>query len=359
MQAGQRIKQKGAVLLMTLSVILLLSVALMKTFENRSIEMAHLENISSTFKARMAARSGFRILLQIIQDKSLFGVTQVLSTMPESFSIEMPGLEGELSGIKIEPIDHKFNLYWTFRSSSIDESSYTLSIFTNLVNQIYLDRTNKSSSSIELSKEEIAPVMADIFDWQDPNEDPDVVNEEYGTEQYPQQEGFYKIKNKNFDILSELKLIPKFQNLKLTSTEIRKNFKIIQPSEKSFINVNIATKDEIVEFLKRFEDVDGYQSLFQSENLPKLLSSELGIARKYENYENLFNVLNQELSGSDAIGTKNKPTFFKIKSEYISIQYKVHIKKTTLRVRSIVELKYKSETSFDISGFTIHQFRVI
>lgn len=335
----------------------------MKTFENRSIEMAHLESTRSTFKARLAARSLFRLFLKGIQEKGFFYTHQALLQVPKEIALPIPGLDGELSGLEIVPIDHKFNLYWWFRSSSISESTYALSIFTNIINQIKDDRKKDSRASSKLTKEEIAPVVADIYDWQDKDGTPNLVNEEYGIEEYSQEDILFQVKNRNFDILAELKLVPKFQNLKITSKEIDQHFKVNFNKDKSFVNVNIATKEEILEFLKRFEGVDGYDSLFEDENLRKLLSKkELGI-RKYETYDSLFEDLNEALSGSangiDAIGTSAEPTFFKIKSDYISIQYKVHMNQTTLRVKAIVEITYKSADSFDISSFTIHQFRII
>lgn len=367
-------KAEGAVLLMTLSIILLLSIALMKTFENRSMEMAHLSTIRSTFRARMLARSAFRGILQGLQENGFFYVHQFLAQYPTKIPIPIPGLDGEISDVKIHPIDHKFNLHWTnFRGNSSD-ASYTLAIFTNLINQIKKNKT-QTSLSTELEREEVAPVIAAIYDWKDKDEDPNLINDEYGIEQYTAENNLFQIKNRDFDVLSEVKLIPKFQELKLTSAEVEKSFKVVSDTSKSFINVNTATNKEIQKFLKRFEDVETYAPLYENrDDIVKRIGTDESnpggnfFSRKYDKKSTLFSDLNDILeesgnSSSDILGSSENINFFKLKSKYLSIRYKVHVNNTTLRVQSVVELDYKNRTSssesFDISKITIHHFYIL
>ncbi len=57
----------GIALIMTLSIILFMSIALMRTFENRNVEVALLENTIRRFQAESISRSVLRAILIAIK----------------------------------------------------------------------------------------------------------------------------------------------------------------------------------------------------------------------------------------------------------------------------------------------------
>ncbi|MBU3915159.1 hypothetical protein KKA14_06455, partial [bacterium] len=103
---------RGVALLMSLSIILLLSIALMKTFESRSVEVAHLENSLQRFQAETLSRSIYRAILIAIKTKGLVSIVQNKKSW---FGIPFPLQETQYFQLnEIRPIDHCFNLNWKF-----------------------------------------------------------------------------------------------------------------------------------------------------------------------------------------------------------------------------------------------------
>lgn len=362
-------RQKGAVLLMTLSVILLLSLALMKTFEKRSLEMAHLKNSQTTFQAEMAARSALRFLLKETKNQGVESILNFLSSTPEETQIELEAINASLSDIRIEPLDDRLHLRSIIGNINGSEN---LQIFTNLINQILQDRLRKDRSALNQSvtEKEVSEIIADINDWNDKDILPNIVNEEYGTEQYPTKSQTFQVKNRNYDVVSELKLLPKLQSLHLTSNELNRYFRVIpkkvvsgvnNTEADSTINVNMASEDQIIKFLERFENSGDFDLLFaERENIAKKLTEGREGFPKYKNYTDLYKDLD-EISDrlSDLYGTREDPKLFKIESTFIAIHFTLTVDSMPFQVRSIVEIEYLNTKTYNISRFTLHQFQIL
>ena len=112
--------------------------------------------------------------------------------------------------------------------------------------------------------DELHPVMSAINDWIDGDREQDSVflND---FEQYPQLDLGYDIKNRAFDRLSELKLIPPFQDLKFSNEDIKKLFRVFDGDE--FIDINLAEFSEIEDFLERYKDIEKYPNVYDNRTL--------------------------------------------------------------------------------------------
>ncbi len=348
-------KRSGVAMIVTLTILLMLSVALMKTFESRSVEVAHLSNDIHRFQAESLARSLFRATLSSIQQEGLFSVQNVLSLMTKGEN-SFPFENGFCSDFTLTPIDYRFNLNKLFSPQTPDHAI----IFFNIIQDILAQSADENRAAFNLSDYDIFPVLSAINDWRDTDDFPD---EEYqeGIEQYPLDELAFEVKNSSFDVLSELKLIPRFKDLNLTDHELHSFFRVKGAEE--FIDINLASQNEIVNFLSLYREVEGYETVYDYRNeIAEVAKQDIPLSGepKYPltvDTKNSSSQWRQDLESINIITlTSNEQDLFKAKTNHLEISYVVTVGNINLRLNSIVKLNYSSDEEDKIERFDILSF---
>ncbi|MCP4753189.1 MAG: hypothetical protein GY866_20050 [Proteobacteria bacterium] len=351
---------RGVALLMALSVILVLSTALMKTFENRAVEVVHFQNTLQRFQAETLARSVFRAILIAIKEKGLIFVVNSQKKMP---GVSLPIQDGTFQIHEIESLDHRFNLNYRFKSDGPRAS-----VFSNIVER----RPREENEPDDVFQEDIHAAMSAINDWTDTDDDQD---QEflYDFEQYPQEEPAFEVKNQVFNRLSELKILPPFRKLGLSTEYLEENFRVHGGEEK--IDINLAEPGDVKAFLERYENVEGYQAAYDNRELLDEIAT--GGEEEEEEEEETLGLPSSEprfpppLGRNSNWGLKlyavglwsllNAPgqkTPFSARTEYLAIRYSIQVDRITIVVKSIVHLLYRSSKSTEIKGIEILRFSI-
>ncbi len=345
---------RGVALLMSLSVVLLLSIALMKTFEKRSLEVAHLGHNLDRFQAENLLRSGLKLILFSIKKAGLVTVNVYLEQLKQ---IEFPVGNGTMKIQEITPVDHRFNL-----NKKIGQNDPRVSVFRNMVS------ISKAASNEYnyLSGDSANEALSAIIDWTDTNDTRDEVFL-YDSEQYPQEEPAFSVKNREFDRLSEVRLLPAFRNLGFKPEFLEQNFRVTKGggSEES-IDVNLSREADMRLFLKRYKDVDGYSNVSANqEEILRLIMAERSaqsgnMSAGFTPVDPAFPVKDFTRRWNDQLVAEGfnlkeaEKKLFKPSSTYLFIHYQVNVGRVTLNIRSMVEVIYVDvKKNLDISKLTI------
>ncbi|NQU63647.1 MAG: hypothetical protein HQ517_05105, partial [SAR324 cluster bacterium] len=241
-------RSQGVALLMSLSVILLLSITLMKTFEKRSVEVAHLGNNLDRFQTESLSRSVFKVILISIKER---GLGTLLGNQGYWKGIDFPIANGTFRILEVSPIDYRYNLN---KKIKIDDPH--IKIFSNLVT-LYRESVERSDY---LSEENIFEALSATIDWADRDQEMDEIFR-YDSEQYYREEPSFSVKNRDFERLSEVKLLSAFRTLGMTNDYIEKNFRVMGQFDE-YIDVNLIEKDQIEQFLMRYQGVEKFATLY-------------------------------------------------------------------------------------------------
>lgn len=354
-------KTKGVALLMSLSVILLLSVALMKTFENRTVETVHLSNSLQRFQAETYSRSVFRAILIAVRTKGLVFV-QKNQTGWKGFPLPID--DGQYFQIEeIKPVDHLLNLNRRFRSSGAEPT-----IFLNIVNRI---KGKDDPLYIEKEVDEIYPIVSAINDWIDT----DAFQDEeflYNNEEYYDEKPEFLVKNRAFDRLAEIKLLPPFRELGFSWQEIEENFRIFPGNQ--WIDINLATSEEMETFLEQFQGTPQYPNLYSYQSaIAGLLSTkddelveeegEGGFLDPKPRFAPPITGRNSQwrtaLSAEGVVLNENEHDFFNVITEHLSISFSVTVQRVTITTEALVKVTYMNPgKSLDIKGFEILSYKM-
>jgi hypothetical protein len=352
---------------MALSVIMLLSIALVKTFENRTIETVHLANSLQRFQAETLSRSIFRALLLTVKTKGLLFVEKNRLLWQ---GVPVPLNDGQYFQIKeIKPIDHLFNLNRKFLEK---EKDLWPVVFANIVNRYKLAQDPLAP---ETTTDDVKPILSAINDWTDPDDDPDT-EFLYNNEAYRDAIPEFLVKNRGLDRLSELKLLPAFQELGFKEVVLKNKFRIFpveNDSNKQFIDINLAAPEEVEQFLEQFENVEKYPNLFDSRTaISGILEArdeelaeqqgEGGILDPKSRFSSLARGSQWETKLEQAGVKLNAETgeneFFSTRTKLVAISFSVTVLRVTINTEAIVETDYESTTdnNLNIKSFTILQY---
>ncbi|PCI29590.1 MAG: hypothetical protein COB67_03700 [SAR324 cluster bacterium] len=340
--------KRGVALLMTLSVILLLSIALMKTFESRTVEVKHLENNLNYFRAVTLSRSSFRLLLTFIQETGVYSLSQYAKQfqgMP--IPLEDLGEDITISNLKVESLDHRF--YLNQRLESGKERAIALQ---SLIEHI---KTKESEgAAFYLSDEQVPNFMSAVNDWVDFDSELDrKIDYGSGGEDYSEASPSFNVKNREFEYLSEVKLLPSFQQLELTNQQLLTYFRVFKRSTEpqESIDINLASTQEIIDFLAIYEALspriyNNRQEIAARAKEQDTAGSQYSLEAKYEGdiitYRN--NAWDPKLEG--IIGpnlTSKERELFSFRTSLLSIQYDFYAGRTGIRVQATLELSYTKD----------------
>lgn len=346
---------QGVALLMSLSVILLLSVALMKTFEKRSLEVAQLGHNLDRFQAENLSRSGLKLILYAIRKAGLVTMNAYLTQLKE---IDFPVGNGTMKILEITPIDHRFNLNVKINR----EDDPRVSVFSNLVS---MSRALQEDLSY-LSQENTNEALSAIIDWIDIDDTRDEIFL-YDAEMYPHEEPAFEVKNREFDRLSEVRLLPTFRNLGMKPGFLENHFRVSDNSETEFVDVNLTSLEVIRQFLKRYEDVEGYPHMLQhQEEILQIIESRrmAGIEVSTDGFTPVEAVFpakefqrdwNLDLENIGINLNEKEKDLFKPYSNNLFIHYRVTVGVVTLSIRSMVQVSYRDPNK----TLDIDQLRVL
>lgn len=360
-----RQSRSGIALLMTLSVILILSIALMKTFESRSVETAHLANNLHRFQAETLSRSVLRSVLVAIKTKGMVFVNQNKMMWQ---GVPFPINNDQYFQIReIIPLDHLLNLNQRFRPDDPWPQ-----VFANILNTI---RAKQDPLYTEIEASDVHPVLAAINDWIDSNTDPDdqFVLDDY--EEYYESQPEFSVKNAGLDRLSEVKLIPSFRELKLSQEEIQDNFRVFaidKDSEKIFIDVNLATASELTRFIDLFKNSKKHPTVYDSkETLLEIVANrddELGYSssnavldpdpRFGHPIADSGSSWREALDSAGVVFKTDELDLFSGRSKHLRIAYSLNVADVIVVTTAIVEILYEGQKSTKIKGFEIISLRI-
>ncbi|MBU2644188.1 general secretion pathway protein GspK [bacterium] len=354
----QRGGSRGVALLMSLSVILLLSIALMKTFERRSAEVAHLGANLDRFQAESLSRSGLKVILNAIREQGLFTIITNRSLWQ---GIDVPIGNGTFQIVKITPIDHRFNL--NVDISRFDDPRIT--VFKNMVkisDALSADYNYRSGDNP-------SEALSAIIDWTDMDQmGEQVFYNDF--EQYYREEPPFHVKNRDFDRLSEVRLLPAFRSLGFTADFLEQNFRVVGQDDE-YIDVNLTGKDEMARFLSRYDTVEGFATAYSRLNdiLDLIMEQRSPVQQEVSSdpvkmtvpfqAENFKRDWSEKLKVIGIEESDKIIDLFRPYSQHLFIQYQVRVGQATVIIRSNVQVDYVDKLkNLDISGLTILSFRM-
>lgn len=359
--------RSGMVLLLALTVILLMSVALMKAFENKTIEVAHLRNNAQTFQAETLSRSVLKVILLILKENNLVRVIGNRSL----WEGQIFPLEGVASGFfeitELRPMDHLFNLN---RKISTANGPARSTEFNNLVNIL---KKEIDVDSLAISSGETEEALSAMIDFTDVDIDMDSVFM-YDHESYPGEEPEFEVKNQLLDRVSEIKLIPAVKALGILDTERYKDyFRASGDSSQETIDVNLAQPGEIESFLARFEGIPEYAEVYDQRGRIDAIATETDETTPEENLiagiKNLnprfpvsgFNRQNslwlESLRTAGINLNQNEIKLFKPTTEYLRIRYSLYVGEVRQLAEALIQLRY-AQNKHVIQGITVISFDV-
>jgi len=342
-------KQKGMALLMTLSILVILSFALAKSFEDRALERRHLEVSTARFQVENLGRSVLRGLIQGIRKAGYWEVANSprgIARIPDGAIVPLSDKAG-VSRIRLRSLDHLFNLRQIYKPQSTQAR-----LFEATLNQIFKDR---GTAYFGPNPEE---VMSAINDYQDPDSEPDK-HFPYGAEQYPNAKPSFVVKNAPFDLLSEVKVLPPFQQLRLSQKELEAHFRVAGHLEAQ-LDANGATEAEISAFIDQFEPVGPpYQNLGRlKDDLITILTKKdpMGLEPYFDHpFARRGNsVFEQELTTLGLLGqlTREEKDLFEGTPTLIQIDFQIHYQSLVRRVKCILELTHADRSKGKIPAVT-------
>jgi hypothetical protein len=347
---------------MSLSIILLLSIALMHSFENRSLEIQQLKNSRNFFQASVKARTAFRILLTSIEKGGVFGFHYLNKEKILSKIINVLLDNVVISDLKINSLDHHFEISKVIRTKPVNRQK----LLENLLRQTKQDPNDPTFSAIEDTA--ITNFTDSLTDWVDA----DMIDSGSGGEDYPDANPLYTVKNRYIDYLEELRLLPSFRELGLSGQEIKDNFRAsyrLKDSVKEAIDINLASKEEIVFFLKRYQDSDRYPNIDDStsegiadevvkgqENFIKELKQG-NFSTKYP-WEGKINGRSEWLKSLPVELKPDERELFSFRTHLLRIEYSLSIGQNSVSVESVLYLGYKDNKSNDLKAIEILTFKL-
>ncbi|MDT8446027.1 MAG: hypothetical protein RRB13_03890 [bacterium] len=340
-------RRPGMALLLTLTLLLILSIALAKSFEDRALERRHLEAQEAKFQMENTARSVLRGLIQVLRSVGYWQVAvgpMGLKRIPAGAVVPLG--EGGVSNLTITPMDQRFNL--SGRYDADDRAKAKL--FEATLGSIYRQREQTTYPA------NVEEVIGAISDFEDTDQDPASV---YGVEQYPQSHPAFQVKNAELDQLSEVKVIPAFQRLGLTQRELEQNFRVLGDPLPS-LDVNSASKEEIVRFIEQYSEVGApFLNLSRlKDDLVEILSKKdkLGLGPYFDHpfVKRGQSVFERELAarGLGEQMSEREKGLFKAVPDLLEIRYNVHYGEFVRQVTAQLSLEWGGQSKSKTPSLT-------
>lgn len=257
-------RPRGVAILMSLVVLMLLTMFMSELFFTTGLELRSITTYRQGQQARSMARSVFRVVqIGLLMDEVEFfeGYRKVAALLDSGVSL--PWDDGLLISLKIEPQDHLYNLNQERNNRTGSSRDVARSrLFMNLLRDLEVPGELADSPLEPISELTLQALYAALSDWMDnDNEDYDQFPGVLGAEEsaYFNTKPEYSVKNAILDRLDEIRLVKGVRESRIPWPEWRKRFTALeQITEGTFyisekININIASREEIVQYLKFIE----------------------------------------------------------------------------------------------------------
>ncbi|MGA1153868.1 MAG: hypothetical protein ACO3YP_13770, partial [bacterium] len=295
----------------------------------------------------------------------------------------------------IRPIDHLFNLNRLLREGTpVPGNDYDLRLSSQFFQMVSnLPITTVDGVPVEegvpsyLAENQVMQIYGNIFDWLDAKDGEMPYTTPYlgsiGAEQLSYLDyGQEKIvKNRGLDHLDELRLIMGFRESGIpwesweryfTTYPVGKPPEAGSPAGEARLNVNLATEEEIIEFLNRFDQDRIPSELFES-NTQEYVINAANIASVLKQQEETTGPLNMMVdaeyrqagsiqSALDADPTTNylprqaEQKFFIRFSQWYQIRLKAEMDGVLASVEAIVQIQRDDKGEPIKDGMVIHHF---
>ena len=285
-------RPRGVAILMSLVVLMLLSMFMSELFFSTGLELRSMANYREGQQARRMARSVFRVVqIGLLMDETIFfdGYRKVAALLENGVSL--PWDDGLLISLKIEPQDHLYNL--NQERNNRKESRRDIArwlFFNNVLRDLEVPGELPDSPLEPLSEETLQGLYAALADWMDKdNEDyiqfPGVLGAEESA--YFTTKPEYSVKNGALDRLDEIRLVKGVRESRIPWPEWRKRFTALPRKDDTRfyfpekININIASREEIVQFLTSIEIQPVGELDKQQEGINEYAKNAAEIAEKF------------------------------------------------------------------------------
>ena len=400
--------QQGIALLITLVILALLAVFMTEFSFETKLETRGIQNYQASFKAKNAVKSLFKAVLQGLKGQNetkffrehlnnllkLGTIGSEISFLNPPQPVRLPaGVISDFPDVSfytpvIRPIDHLYNLNRIqtppYRAVN-PETKADVRLANQFINILtkWNITTNQQigntvlSQNIQLNINDILPMYAAIFDWLDKNSEiyDSSIYVTIGAEKnsYLAANPEIEIKDGFLDKLSEIQLIRGINEKRIPLVQWEKgftifpvgnkydaqaNFSLIKPR----INVNLATYEEIIEFLDQFDQNTEYFRNYSQKNYD--IYAQDYYHKREEIAAELTKIPRSKLtSGEDIKNKLSHITQYDSKSsEYFipfnywyEINLKTEIDNVQAEVRAVVSVDRNSEIGI-VTKLIIHNF---
>ena len=404
----QKFSRGGIALLITLVILALLAVFMTEFSFETKLETRGIQNYQASFKARNAVKSMFKAVLEGLESNEeikffrnyvwnliIIGNSgREISILNPPKPVKLPaGVISDFPDVTfytpyIRPIDHLYNLNRIqtppFRTVN-PESKSDVHLANQFIN--ILNKWNASSKSdnrdtlfmknMKFDNNEILKLYAAIFDWMD--KDSYIYDSSiYGAigaekDTYIFSEPQIEIKNGYFDQLSEIMLINIIKEKGIPKTLWADSFTIFPVGDKYVsssnhtsinprININLATFEEIVEFLEQYDQQTNYFINYSQSNFENNYSQNF-YQNRIEIAEELTKLPRIKLKKNDIKNKlRNITQYYSKVNEYFtpySYWYEIHLKteisKVIADLKAIISVERNVDTGI-AKEIIIHDF---
>ncbi len=388
-------RPRGIALMLTLVVLLLLTIFITEFFFETTLETRAIQNFNSSFLAQSVAKSMFKAMLVALTlnetefFRNLTDLYAVAGIQIDSWANPPAELIAFPEGIipdfdnaifytpYVRSIDHLYNLNRLqskseSRRADGPEDRPLFNQFVNLMLQVPVPLNPEGSTQegdsedVEyLPLEKITPLYAAIFDWIDGKDEDRIYQNQAGVRGF--ESGTYvgfevdpdlQMKNRKIDRLTEIRLIEGVVDSGIPFDTWQKYFTVYPVGKDpgvgeavSRLNVNIASRDDIIEFLRRFDQDSAYYSelnipdeeknfqlqpwVFNAEAIADVLVTE-DLEGQRINYKDL-NAVDAAVRGLN-LERGRASDFFIVFGEWYEIRLIAEVQEIQAEIRAIVRI---------------------
>jgi hypothetical protein len=359
--------------MMSLVVVVLLTAYISEFFFTSGLEMRAMQTFKDGARARNLARLAFKaVQTGLLLDEVEFftGYQELKNTLRVT---AIPWEDGFLVKLDIVPQDHLFNLNEIAGlqvSKARDKVRWNL--FRNLLHDEDIIPIAQDAVPAPLPEERIAELYAALFDWLDKdNVDYQGAAAVLGAEEdtYFGADPEFVIKNGKLDRLGEIRLVRGVMDSRLPWQVWEENFSVLPKKGGGLypekLDVNIATREEIVKFLtvRLLPDpaqlegqAQGSQELLNdyadnAEEIAELLVPTEGLRPRHND-----NSLKQALAVIDEINAKRASDFLSTSNVFFRVRIVMEVNDVQARLDALLEVergKQAKGTQLDVLAFTL------
>ena len=288
-----RNRPRGIALLMSLAVVLLLTVFMSEYFFATGLELRGMTTYKEAEQARALARAVLKVVmigLQMDEVEFFEGYRQAEELLQVASIPWQSG--GLLVELKVAPQDHLYNLNeMSNLQPDSDQERGRRQLFFNILTGLEVPPENPEGEPEEITQQTIEELYTGLFDWIDADSAEFVdLPSARGAEAdaYFSRDPEVEIKNAMLDRIGEIRLVRGMMESRVPWAEWENKFTALDRAVElnthlvEKINVNVATHQEIIDFLS-FRDID----IGNFTNESTYQTSQAAINKYIEKAENL------------------------------------------------------------------------